>query len=66
VRTPAINLYGQLQYDHKQLDDAIGASDLHTDRHLDNGTASVAGMCAMGCCPAALISGAWTDSGRVA
>jgi len=43
VRTPAINLYGQLQYDHKQLDDAIGASDLHTDRHLDNGTASVAG-----------------------
>lgn len=43
MRTPAINLYGQLQYDHKQLDDAIGASDLHTDRHLDNGTASVAG-----------------------
>jgi hemolysin activation/secretion protein len=43
VRTPTINLYGQLQYDHKQLDDAIGASDLHTDRHLDNGTASLAG-----------------------
>jgi hemolysin activation/secretion protein len=43
ARTPTTNLYGQLQYDHKQLDDAIGASDLHTDRHLDNGTASLAG-----------------------
>jgi hemolysin activation/secretion protein len=43
VRTTNFNLYGQLQYDHKQLDDAIGASDLHTDRHLDNGTASVSG-----------------------
>jgi hemolysin activation/secretion protein len=43
VRTPTINLYGQLQYDHKQLDDAIGAGDLHTDRHLDNVTASLAG-----------------------
>ncbi|HSY04987.1 MAG TPA: ShlB/FhaC/HecB family hemolysin secretion/activation protein [Steroidobacteraceae bacterium] len=43
VRTPTINLYGQLQYDHKQLDDAIGVSDLHTDRHLDSETASVAG-----------------------
>jgi hemolysin activation/secretion protein len=43
VRTPTFNLYGQIQYDHKQLDDAIGASDLHTDRHLDDGTASVTG-----------------------
>jgi hemolysin activation/secretion protein len=43
VRTPAINIYGQLQYDHKQLDDIIGESDLHTDRHLDNETASLAG-----------------------
>ena len=43
VRTPAFNLYVQIQYDHKQLDDAIGASDLHTDRHLDNGSASVTG-----------------------
>jgi len=41
VRTPVMNLYGQIQFDHKQLDDAIGASDLHTDRHLDNGTASL-------------------------
>jgi hemolysin activation/secretion protein len=43
VRTANFNVYGQLQFDHKQLDDAIGASDLHTDRHLDNGTASVSG-----------------------
>ena len=43
VRTATYNLYGQLQYDHKQLDDAIGAGDLHTDRHLDNATASVSG-----------------------
>src|SRR3984885_8964333 len=43
VRTLNLNLYGQLQYDHKQLDDAIGAGDLHTDRHMDNATASVSG-----------------------
>jgi hemolysin activation/secretion protein len=43
LRTVDANLYGQIQYDHKQLDDAIGASALHTDRHLDDGTASVAG-----------------------
>jgi hemolysin activation/secretion protein len=43
VRTASFNLSGQLQYDHKQLDDAIGAGDLHTDRHLDNGTVSVSG-----------------------
>jgi hemolysin activation/secretion protein len=43
VRTPVFNLYGEVQYDHKQLDDAIGASDLHTDRHLDAGSASVRG-----------------------
>lgn len=43
IRTTTFNLYGQLQYDHKQLDDAIGASDLHTDRHMDNVTASVSG-----------------------
>jgi len=43
LRTVDANLYGQIQYDHKQLDDAIGTSALHTDRHLDDGTASVAG-----------------------
>jgi len=43
VRTPDVNFYGQIQYDHKQLDDAIDASDLHTDRHLNDVTASLAG-----------------------
>jgi hemolysin activation/secretion protein len=43
VRTPHVNLYGQIQFDHKQLDDAIGASDMHTDRHLDDRTVSLSG-----------------------
>lgn len=43
VRTQDFNIYGQAQYDHKHLDDDIGASDIHTDRHLDDWTASVAG-----------------------
>jgi hemolysin activation/secretion protein len=43
VRTQDFNIYGQLQYDHKHLDDVIGAGDIHTDRHLDDWTASVAG-----------------------
>jgi hemolysin activation/secretion protein len=43
VRTLLMNLYGQLQFDHKQLDDTIGASNLHTDRHVEDGTASLTG-----------------------
>jgi hemolysin activation/secretion protein len=43
VRTQDVNLYAQIQYDHKRLDDEIGASDLHTNRHLDDWTASFAG-----------------------
>jgi hemolysin activation/secretion protein len=43
VRTQDFNIYGQIQYDHKHLNDDIGASDIHTDRHLDDWTASVAG-----------------------
>jgi hemolysin activation/secretion protein len=45
MRTRDINLYGQVQYDHKQLRDHIDASAPPTrnDRHLDNGTVSVAG-----------------------
>jgi hemolysin activation/secretion protein len=43
VRTQDFNIYGQVQYDHKHLDDVIGAGDIHTDRHLDDWTASVAG-----------------------
>jgi hemolysin activation/secretion protein len=43
VRTQDFNIYGQVQYDHKHLDDVIGAGDIHTDRHLDDWTASFAG-----------------------
>lgn len=43
VRMQDFNIYGQLQYDHKHLNDDIDASDIHTDRHLDDWTASVAG-----------------------
>jgi hemolysin activation/secretion protein len=43
VRTQDFNLYGQLQYDHKHLNDDIGAGDIHTDRHLDDWTVSLAG-----------------------
>jgi hemolysin activation/secretion protein len=43
VRTPDLNLYGQLQYDRLQLHDHIDASAIITDRHLGNGTASLVG-----------------------
>jgi hemolysin activation/secretion protein len=43
VRTQDFDVYGQIQYDHKHLNDDIGASDIHTDRHLDDWTLSVAG-----------------------
>lgn len=43
VRTSDVNLYGQLQFDRKDLRDAIDVSATHTDRHLDNWTASLSG-----------------------
>ncbi|WP_158229126.1 ShlB/FhaC/HecB family hemolysin secretion/activation protein [Collimonas sp. PA-H2] len=43
IRTRDANLYGQLQYDRKQLDDRIGASSIKTDRHLNNLSASLNG-----------------------
>lgn len=43
MRTRSANLYGQIQYDHKQLKDEIGATNIKTDRHLDNWTASLNG-----------------------
>ncbi len=43
LRSRDVNIYGQLQYDHKQLDDELGASNIHTDRHLDNWTVSLSG-----------------------
>ena len=43
IRSRNVNLYGQFQYDHKNLQDHIDASGTRTDRHLDNGTASLSG-----------------------
>ena len=43
VRTMDLNLYGQLQFDRKELIDVIEANATHTDRHLDNWTVSLTG-----------------------
>jgi len=43
LRSADLNVYGQLQYDYLKLDDHIDASAINTDRHLNNGTASVLG-----------------------
>lgn len=43
VRSKQVNLYGQLQYDAKQLRDHIDASSLRTDRNLDNWVFSLSG-----------------------
>jgi len=41
VRSPEFNFNGQLQFDYKQLNDQTVST--QTDRHLKNGTASIAG-----------------------
>jgi hemolysin activation/secretion protein len=43
VRSADVNLYGQLQYDNLKLDDHIDATAIKTDRHSNNGTASLLG-----------------------
>jgi hemolysin activation/secretion protein len=43
VRSADVNVYGQLEYDNLKLDDHIDASAIKTDRHLNNGTASLLG-----------------------
>jgi len=43
TRSHDINVYGQIQYDHKQLNDHIDTAFVRTDRHLDNLTAGLAG-----------------------
>jgi hemolysin activation/secretion protein len=43
VRGVDFNLYGQLQFDRKELRDEIGASAGRTDRHLDDWIASLSG-----------------------
>ena len=43
VRARDASVYAQIQYDHLRLNDDVGASDLETQRHLDNLTASLDG-----------------------
>ncbi|MDR6396298.1 ShlB/FhaC/HecB family hemolysin secretion/activation protein [Herbaspirillum seropedicae] len=43
LRSRDANLYGQIQYDTKKLEDRIGATGLRTDRHLDNWVLSLSG-----------------------
>jgi hemolysin activation/secretion protein len=43
IRRRDVNLYAQVEYDHKQLKDDIDATDIRTDRHLDEVTASLIG-----------------------
>jgi hemolysin activation/secretion protein len=43
VRSRNSNLYGQIQYDQKQLRDHIDVIVIRTDRHLENWTASLSG-----------------------
>jgi hemolysin activation/secretion protein len=43
VRTPDVDLYGQLQFDLKQLRDHVDVQSLKTDRHLTNWTLSLSG-----------------------
>lgn len=43
VRSRTVNVSAQIQYDHLQLNDDIGASDAETRRHLDNVAITVFG-----------------------
>jgi hemolysin activation/secretion protein len=43
VRSESANLYAQIQYDALRLRDEIGASAIHTNRHLNTFTASLTG-----------------------
>jgi len=43
LRSRELNLFGQLQYDHTQLNDTIGVTDTQTFRHIDGGTATISG-----------------------
>ena len=43
IRSPGVNLNGQIQYEQKGLRDGIDSTGIHTDRHLNNWIASVSG-----------------------
>ena len=42
-RSRELNFFGQLQYDHLQLNDSIDVADIQTFRHIDGGTATLSG-----------------------
>jgi len=66
VRSRAVNLYGQLQFDSLQLRDHIDASAIKTDRSLENWTLSLAGDARDGFLSGGINTGSlgWT-AGRV-
>ncbi|TAK64174.1 ShlB/FhaC/HecB family hemolysin secretion/activation protein [Methylobacter sp.] len=43
IRSRNFNLYGQLEYDRRELRDRIDVGDIRSFRHIDNGTLSVSG-----------------------
>lgn len=43
IRSPGLNLFGQLEYSHLQLDDDIRSFAIHDKRNLNNVTASLSG-----------------------
>ena len=43
LRSRDLNFFGQVQYDHLQLNDSIGVGDIKTYRHVDGGTATISG-----------------------
>lgn len=59
LRRVDVDLYAQLQFDHKGLRDDIEVSGIHTYRHLNNWTASL-----MGDGRDALLAGGVTTLGR--
>jgi hemolysin activation/secretion protein len=42
-RSKTANLYGQLEYDHEQLNDDIDSTSINNSRHLDNLTGTLSG-----------------------
>lgn len=43
VRSRSFNLYGELQYEHKELEDRLGAFDIESDKELHDWTLGIVG-----------------------
>ena len=43
LRSRNLNFFGQVQYDHLQLNDSIAVGDIKNYRHIDGGTATISG-----------------------